>query len=115
MRLLERHAEPLAQRALVRGPAHAEHGDVASGRIEKALEDLDRRGLPCPVRAEEPEALARAHIEIEPVHGERLRVVALHETAAADGELHAGSISTRAAASDARDDAAAAPAAAAEA
>ena len=57
-RLLERHADPLADLGLVGRPAQAEDLDVARGRLVQPLEDLDGRRLARAVGPEQPEALA---------------------------------------------------------
>ena len=85
MRLLERDAEALAQRALVGRPPHAQDLDVARRRVEEPFEDLDRGGLARAVRTEQAEAFAGVHLEVEPVERERASLVLLHETATHHG------------------------------
>ena len=87
MRLLQRDADPVAERRLVFVPAHAEHFDLAARRRIEALEDLAGRGLPRAVRPQKSEALPAANLEIEAVDGGDV-VVPLDEAAAADGEFH---------------------------
>ena len=65
--LLKLDAEPLAQVALVRVPPLAEHFDDAGIRLGETLADLDRGGLARPIGAEQAEALAGAHREVESV------------------------------------------------
>jgi hypothetical protein len=65
-------------------------GDLAAAAIgaRQRRQDLDRRGLPCAVRAEQREDLAGAHAEGHP--GERLHVpVALLEPLR-DQRVHGG-------------------------
>src|SRR6266850_2505386 len=92
--LLERDADPLSQVAVIPSPPEAEHLDLAAARLEDPLEDLDRRRLACAVRPEEPEALARAHLEVEPANGldRRPGVVRLAQIAALDGGSHGSPI-----------------------
>ena len=71
------------QRAVVRAPAQAEHFDVARVRLEQPLEDLDGRRLAGAVRAEQAEALARPHLEVEARDGHDV-AIALVEPAAQD-------------------------------
>ena len=56
--LLERHADPLADRGLVGRPAQAQDLDLARGRLVQPFEDLDGRRLARSVGAEQAEALA---------------------------------------------------------
>jgi hypothetical protein len=66
----------------------AEHLHVARVARPVPLEDLDRRRLAGAVRAEEPEDLAGAHLEVDPRN--RLdTVVRLHEALDADRGLGA--------------------------
>src|SRR5206468_2916980 len=65
LRILKLDAKTLAQRALVRLPAHTEHFHVAGVRVEQPLADLDRRRLAGAIRTEKAEAFAGAHVEIE--------------------------------------------------
>src|SRR5262249_22413692 len=74
----------LAQPALVRLPAPTEDLDGATGRLDEALEDLDGGRLSRAVRTEEAKALARVHVEVEPVDGNEVSV-GLPQAAAADG------------------------------
>jgi hypothetical protein len=89
-RLLQRDADALAQRALVLLPAAPEHLDLARAGLDQALEDLDRGGLARAVGAEQPEALALAHLEVQAAQrlDRRLRRIGLAQLAAADGGLH---------------------------
>ena len=86
LRFLELDAEALPQLAFVRGPAQAQHLDLARVGGEQALEDLDRGGLAGAVRAEQPEALAALDRERQPVDGDH-RAVALHQIRAAHGRI----------------------------
>jgi hypothetical protein len=47
----------------------AEDDDVAAVPVAVPLEDLHRRGLPRPVRPEEPEHLADRNLEVESTQG----------------------------------------------
>ena len=60
---LEDDADPSAELALARGRIGAEDGHVAVAAVAIALEDLDGRGLPRAVRAEQAEDLAAADLE----------------------------------------------------
>src|SRR5207247_1251266 len=71
---------------LVGLPATPEDFDFSRGRLEEPLEDLDGGGLPCPVRAQQPEALSSPDVEVEAVHGGHVGIP-LDEIAATDGEL----------------------------
>ena len=59
-----------AQRARVAVPALAEHLDLAGIGGEQPFEDLDRGGLAGAVRAEQAEALAAKHLQVEAVDGD---------------------------------------------
>src|SRR4029453_10350407 len=79
-------AESRTQRERVPRPALAEHAHLAGVRLVQALADLDGRGLAGPVRAEQAEALAGTHLEVEAgdgLHG----AVALDEATADEGGL----------------------------
>ena len=86
--LLELDADALAQglrRSLSQvGPQHLHRPGV--GGVQ-ALEDLDGRGLAGAVGAEQTEALAGAHLEVDPIDGDQ-GPVALDETAAAESGRH---------------------------
>ncbi len=69
LRLLERDADPLAQRRVVLVPGEAEELDDAGGRLGQTLEDLDGRRLARAVRPEQPEAFARRDAQVDPVDG----------------------------------------------
>ena len=68
----------LAQRSLVRGPPHAEDLDVAGRRCQKALEDLDARGLSGAVGPEQANDLVPPHVERDSVHGVKFSVGLAH-------------------------------------
>ena len=74
LRLLQLDAEPLAQRLRIGRPAQPEHLDVAGVRLRQPFADLDGRGLAGAVRAEQAEALARAHLELDAVDGDDVLV-----------------------------------------
>src|SRR5437667_10295055 len=65
----------------------------AGRRLHHAAEDLERRGLPRAVRPDEPEDLARSHVEVDATHrlegsipfGQRVR---------ADGDVRRGALRT---------------------
>ena len=67
--LAEERADPAGQSATVLPRRDPEHGCLALGRVEDAREDLDRRGLPRPVRADVGDPLARPDVEVEVMHG----------------------------------------------
>ena len=72
--LLQLHAEPLAQLGAVGLPAQSQQFDRPGVGLEQPLADLDGGGLPRPVRSQQSEALARARLEIDPVHRNHVRV-----------------------------------------
>ena len=84
LRLLQLDSEALPQHPIVLAPAHPEHLDVAGVVGIESLEDFDRRRLAGAVRAEQAEALAASHFEVEAVDGDDV-AVALDETRAVDG------------------------------
>ena len=87
--LLEHEPDPLAPCARRPSGIDAEHRHLAGGTGAVALEDLDRGGLARAVRAEQPEDLALADFEIDPLH-RLVRSVAFPETADRDdGVTHA--------------------------
>jgi len=63
--LLKDEPDALAPRAGRPAWIDAEDRDLPAAPVPVALEDLDGRGLPRSVRAEESEHLARLHLEIE--------------------------------------------------
>src|SRR5262249_3132673 len=64
--LLELDTEPLAQGAIVAVvPGLLQHAHLALVRDVETFEDLDRGRLAGAVRAEQPEALARTHLEVD--------------------------------------------------
>ena len=69
LRLLKLNAEPLLQRFGVGLPVEAEHLHFAGVALREALADLDRRRLAGAVRAQQPEAFAGLHLEVEAAHG----------------------------------------------
>src|SRR5262249_11334245 len=67
--------DALADLALVLAPGHAEDAHLAAvGRVEP-FEDFDRRRLAGSVGTEKAEALAHAHLEINPVHRFHIGIV----------------------------------------
>ena len=56
---LERDADPLLDRIRIIVPAPAEDFHIPRCRVEQPFEDLDRRGLACPVGPQKSKALAR--------------------------------------------------------
>src|SRR6185503_489875 len=78
LRLLELDPDPLPQPARVVGPGAAEDLDRSAVGCGQPFEDLHRGRLTGAVGAEEAEALAGAHLEIETVHRDDLAVT-LHE------------------------------------
>jgi hypothetical protein len=62
----------------------AENLDFAAGGHVEALEDLHRGGLPGAVGPEQPEALAGAHFEVQPVDGDDVGRVDLAQRAAGE-------------------------------
>ena len=83
-RLLELHADPLADRGPAASPVESEHLDRPGVGRPQALEHLDRRRLAGPVRAEHRDARVATDLEIEAVHGGQ-RAEPLDETARAEG------------------------------
>ncbi len=71
---LELDPQPLAQRRLIGAPAQAQHLHLARVGLGEALADLDGRGFPRAIRAQEAEAFARLHVEIDPVDGHHVLV-----------------------------------------
>src|SRR5688500_13154109 len=67
LRLLQLHAEALAEGPFVGRPALAEDQHVSGVRLLKPFADLDRGGLAGAIRAEEAEAFAGLHFEVESV------------------------------------------------
>jgi hypothetical protein len=61
--LLQRDAEALAQFAGILLPGLAENSHFAGGGFEKAFEDFDGGGLPCPVRPEQAETFAGGDLQ----------------------------------------------------
>src|SRR5262249_23480054 len=83
LRLLQLDSEARAKRAVAAlAPSLAEHLDVAFVGQRESLENLDRGRLAGAVGTEQAEALAPAHVEIEPRDCHDVSV-AFHETAAA--------------------------------
>ena len=86
LRLLQLNPEPRAQAAVVAAPPTlAQHLDLTFVGCGQAFKDLDRRRLARAVWAEQAEALAAAHFEVEAADGDDVGV-ALDETVTADGE-----------------------------
>jgi hypothetical protein len=73
----------------------AENRHLARSRLQQALENLDGRGLPCPIRTEQPEALARLNLKIQSTHGLNFAVIGLAQIATLDGNSHAGILTYR--------------------
>ena len=65
--LLEHQPDPLAPRTRRPRRIDAEHRHRSGGPAAVALEDLDRGGLARAVRAEQPEDLALADVEVDPL------------------------------------------------
>src|SRR5262249_28801532 len=65
--LLERHADPLANRRFGVPPAQPEDLDLAGGRLVQPLENLDGRRLARAVGPEQAEALADGDLQVDPV------------------------------------------------
>jgi hypothetical protein len=70
-------------------PMHSEHFDLAGIGRRESLADLDGGGLSGAVGAEQPEAFAGAHFQIEAVHGDHV-FVSLAKLAHAKGGLRGG-------------------------
>ena len=86
LRFLELNAQALAERASCGAftPGRAKNLDVAAVLECQSLEDFDGRGLACPVRAQQAEALAARDGEVDA--GNRDDVAeALEQRATADG------------------------------
>ena len=75
--------------ACARRPAQPEHLDFAGVGLGQPFADLDRRRLAGAVRAEQAEALAGAHVEIEAVDGDDV-LVGLAEIGDAQGGRRLG-------------------------
>jgi hypothetical protein len=80
---LERDPDPVLDRVRVARGIDPEDARLAGIGRPEALQDLDRRRLPRPVGAEEPEDLAAADLEVDPVDGVR-RPVRLPQRANGD-------------------------------
>src|SRR5580765_6309764 len=86
LRLLQLDPEARAQAAVVAAPPTlAQHLDLTFVGCGQAFKDLDRRRLARAVGAEQAEALAAAHFEVEAADGDDVGI-ALDETVTADGE-----------------------------
>ena len=81
--LLKLNAETLPQFLVVRAPFEPEHLHVPLVRLEQSLENLDRRGLACAVRAEQTEAFAALDRQRQAVNGDHV-AVAFPQVLAAD-------------------------------
>ena len=76
-------------RRLVRSPGiHAEHRHLAAVAGQEALEDLDRGGLTCAVRAKKGEDLAPLDVKADVVDGLD-GAVGLSQVLDTEGERHA--------------------------
>ena len=78
----------LAQLARVVLPGLAQNRDLSRGRRQQTFQDFDGGGLPCSVRSEQAEALARLDFQIQPADGFNLAVVGLAQVAALNGGGH---------------------------
>src|SRR4051812_30548814 len=87
---LEDDAHALEERPLALRGIVAEHRHVAGAPLAIALEDLDRRGLAGPVRAEQPEDLSSDQLEGDAAYG-LVVAVALAQLAHLDGGVGHGS------------------------
>ena len=67
--VLEHDADSLAQRGARVARIEAEHVDLPAVAVAEALEDLHGRRLAGPVRTEQAEDLALAHLEVDAAHG----------------------------------------------
>ena len=87
-RFLQRDAQPLAHFAFILAPGVAENRDLARSRLQQPFQDFDGRGLPCPVRTEQTEALSGLNFKVQPAHGLDFAVVGLAQVAALNGYRH---------------------------
>jgi hypothetical protein len=85
--LLQDDADPLPERPLCLPGVEAQHPHLACVALAVALEDLHGRRLPGAVRAEQPEDLARADLEVDPADGLDV-AVRLAQAADRDGAGH---------------------------
>jgi hypothetical protein len=63
--------------------------NLTGGGIEQPFKDFDRGGLPCPIRAQEPEALPGLNLQTESANGFDFSVIGLAQVAAFNGSGHA--------------------------
>ena len=84
-RRLEADPDPRLERVGVPRHVEAEHADLATVGLAKALEDLDGRRLAGAIRAEQPEDLTGADLEAHAVDGVDVAVVLLQVGDADDG------------------------------
>src|SRR6202000_1129791 len=82
--LLQRNADPLAKFALWRLPGLAKDLDLAVSGRQQAFENLDGRGLPCSVWAQQPEAFSFINGQIEPANRLDFAVVGLAQVSTLD-------------------------------
>src|SRR5262249_48079959 len=87
--LLERHAEARAHAARLARHVEAEHAGAPTARAGHPVDHAQRRGLAGAVRAEQPEADAGRHVEVDAVDGHAV-AVALAERPALDDRLRLG-------------------------
>ena len=82
LRLLQLHADTLAQRPVVTfTPSLPEYLDRSFVRRCQSLQYPNRRGLPRPVWPKQPETFSFEHLEIEPINGRDIGE-SLHEPVA---------------------------------
>jgi len=82
----EHRAEARSDLARPRERIDPEDADRPARRYEQRREHLHRGGLPCAVRPEKAEDLARLHDEIDPIHGaEAVALIALAANSLPDG------------------------------
>jgi hypothetical protein len=82
--LLERDPEPRAHLARPARDVDPEHADLARARARDPVDHLERRGLARAVGAEDAEAHAGRHAEVERVHGDALAESLRHRAALDD-------------------------------
>jgi hypothetical protein len=86
LRILQDHAHPVPPRTARRGRVVPQDRNLSLAALPEPFEDLNRRGLPCAVRAEEGEDLSPSHLEID-ARDRLVTAVALNQAAHADHRL----------------------------
>ena len=66
----------------------AKDGHFSGGRLEKAFENFNRCGLPCPVRSKQAKTFASFNAQVEPANSFNLAIVSFAKIAALNGYSH---------------------------